>query len=109
MNLLDHNCVREFRPTVGTVIPGTHCFEEVPPRWSPPRLQIYEDERPGWVMEAVSTLLASPDVHVIAVSPAALTATPEIGSHSGNPTGVWSPLYAVTVIYQNRLPESAAA
>jgi hypothetical protein len=71
-------------------------------------VQIFEDERMGWVMDAVNTLLARPDVHVCAVSPAAVCATPEIGRHSGEPTGVWAPYFVITVIYQQRTEQPAA-
>jgi hypothetical protein len=102
MNLLDHSQVREFRARSGPLIPGTNTFAQIPPSWSPPQVQIYEDTRPGWIMEAVNTLLTRSDIYVVAVSPAIVTATPEIGRYSGEPTGVWEPLFAVTVIYQER-------
>lgn len=109
MNLLAHANVRDYRPRCGKLIPGTNTFETIAPLWGPPQVQVYEDERVGWIMESVNTLMARPDVHVCAIAPVALTATPEIGRHSGEPTGVWQPHYAITVIYQARQQPDRAA
>lgn len=106
MNLYDSSRVIPFKPELRFLPDGAS--QRVPSCWGPPQVQIFEDERAGWVMEAVNTLLARPDVHVCAVSPAAVCATPEIGRHSGEPTGVWSPSFAITVIYQQRTPQAAA-
>jgi hypothetical protein len=108
MNLLDHRNVRAFRVRCGSFIPGTNDCEQVHPHWSPPKVLICSDDRPDRVEAEVSRLFGDPDIHVVAVSPVSLTATPEIGNYSGNPTGVWQPHFAVTVIYQERLPVAQA-
>lgn len=115
MNLLNHERVREFRQRCGNVIPGTNTFETIPPMWSPPKLLICSDKRSERVEADVIRLFKDPDYHVVSVSPATVTATPEVSSYSGNPTGYWGPHFVVTVIYQDRIawpeakPESEAA
>lgn len=106
-NLYDRARVVPFAPSLRHTPDGGS--EPVPSCWGPPKVQIYEDERMGWVMDQVNILLARPDVHVCAISPAAVCATPEISGYSGEPTGVWTPYFAITVIYQQRLAESAQA
>jgi hypothetical protein len=103
MNLLDHNNIRVIRPRCGNVDPTTGLFETIAPSWSPPRLQILESEHAGRLMQWVSTLLARDDLHVVAVSPAAVCALRESDS-TNNP--LLMPHYTVTVIYQDRLPEA---
>ena len=107
MNLLDHNNVREYRPRCGNVIPGTNHFETVAPAWSPPKVEIFSHDHAERVEAGVIRLFADPDIHVVAVSPATITATPEISQYSGKETGIWNPYFAVTVIYQDRLPAVA--
>jgi hypothetical protein len=104
MNLLDHNKVREYRPRCGKINPETGQFGTVVPSWSPPRLQILESEHADRLMQWVSNLLARDDLHVVAVSPAAVCALRESDS-TNNP--LLMPHYTVTVIYQERSPEAA--
>jgi hypothetical protein len=99
MNLLDHNNIRDFRPRCGRVISGTHQFETVAPSWSPPRLQILQSEYPDRLMQWVTTLLARDDLHICAVSPAAVCAVRESDSVN-NP--LLTPHYTITIIYQLR-------
>ena len=105
MNLLDHNTIREYRPRCDNVIPGTRQFQTVAPAWSPPRLQIYESEHPARLMEWVNTLFARADLHVCAVSPAAVCALRESDSMN-NP--LLMPHYSITVIYQERITPTAS-
>ena len=104
MNLLDHNNIRVFRPRCGNVDPTTGLFETIAPSWSPPRLQILESEHAGRLMQWVSNLLARDDLHVVAVSPAAVCALRESDSMN-NP--LLMPHYTVTVIYQDRITPAA--
>ena len=104
MNLLDHTSIRDYRPRCGRVISGTHQFETVAPSWSPPRLQILQSEHPDRLMQWVSNLLARDDLHVVAVSPAAVCALRESDS-TNNP--LLMPHYTVTVIYQERITSAA--
>jgi hypothetical protein len=104
MNLLDTDRIKNYRPTSGPLIPGTNCFEQIPPTWGPPQIQIYDSEHAGRVMEWVNTLLIRPDIHVCAVSPAAVCALRESDSMN-NP--LLMPHFTVTVIYQERLPVAA--
>jgi hypothetical protein len=103
MNLLDQNHVREYRLRCGNVNRQTGQFETVAPSWSPPRLQILQSEHADRLMQWVSNLLARDDLHVVAVSPAAVCALRESDS-TNNP--LLMPHYTVTVIYQDRLPEA---
>jgi hypothetical protein len=105
MNLLDQNSIRGYRPRCGSVISGTHQFETVAPSWSPPRLQILESEHPDRLMQWVSNLLARDDLHIVAVSPAAVCALRESDSMN-NP--LLMPHYTVTVIYQERITSAAS-
>jgi hypothetical protein len=105
MNLLDTARIKRHWPDSGKVIPGTNCFEKIAPEWGPPQIQIYDSEHAGRIMEWVNTLLIRPDVHVCAVSPAAVCALRESDSMS-NPLLI--PHFSVTVIYQERLPVDAA-
>ena len=109
MNLLDHTRIREFRPRCGSFVPGTHQLEQIPPSWSPPKILICHHESAARVEADVIRLFGDPDIHVVAVSPATVTATPEIGEYSGALTGIWNPHFAITVIYQDRLPAAAIA
>jgi hypothetical protein len=104
MNLLDHTSIRDYRPRCGRVISGTHQFETVAPSWSPPRLQILESEHPDRLMQWVSTLLARDDLHVVAVSPAAVCALRESDS-TNNPLLMLH--YTITIIYQDRITPAA--
>ena len=106
MNLLDHNSIRDYRPRCGRVISGTLQFETVAPSWSPPRLQILQSEHADRLMQWVSNLLARDDLHIVAVSPAAVCALRESDS-TNNPLVM--PHYTVTVICQDRLPEVVPA
>jgi hypothetical protein len=81
MNLYDPSRVLPFKPELWFLPDGSS--QRVSSCWGAPKVQIYEDERMGWVMEAVNTLIARPDIHVCA--------TPEIGRHNGEPTGVGHP------------------
>ena len=106
MNLLDHNHIREYRPRCGNVNRQTGQLETVPPSWSPPRLQILESEHAGRLMQWVSNLLARDDLHICAVSPAAVCALRESDSMN-NP--LLMPHYTITVIYQDRIASAACA
>jgi len=97
---------REFRPRCGNFIPGTLQFQTVTPTWSPPRLQIYESEYPGRLMEWVNIVFARDDLHVCAVSPAAVCALRESDSIN-NPR--LAPHYTGTVRYQERITRPASA
>ncbi|MGH2617813.1 MAG: hypothetical protein ACRDJC_21500, partial [Thermomicrobiales bacterium] len=104
MNLLANASIKRHWNDTGKIIPGTHCCEVIPPEWSPPRVQIYDSEHAGRVMEWVNILLSRPDIHVCAVSPAAVCALRESDSMN-NP--LLMPHYTVTVIYQERItPET---
>jgi hypothetical protein len=105
MNLLDHNNIRMFRPRCGNVDPTTGLFETIAPYWSPPRLQILESEHADRLTEWVNTLLAREDLHVVAVSPAAVCALRE--SDSVN-TPLLMPHYTITIIYQVRTTPAAS-
>ena len=98
--------IREYRPRCGNVIPGTLQFQTVAPTWSPPRLQISESDHPGRLMEWVNSVFARDDLHVCAVSPAAVCALRESDSMN-NP--LLAPHYTVTVLYQERLTPAASA
>ena len=100
MNLLDHNHIREYRARCGKIDPETGRFETIAPAWSPPRLQILESEHADRLMQRVSTLLARDDLHIVAVSPAAVCALRESDSMN-NP--LLMPHYTVTVIYQDQM------
>jgi hypothetical protein len=104
MNLLDHNHIREYRARCGKINPATGLFETIAPSWSPPRLQILQSEHSGRLMQWVSTLLARDDLHVCAVSPAAVCTLRESDSMN-NP--LLMPHYTVTVIYQDRMAPAA--
>ena len=104
MNLLDHNNIRVFRPRCGNVDPTTGLFETIAPSWSPPRLQILESEHSDRLMQWVSNLLARDDLHLVAVSPAAVCALRESDS-TNNP--LLMPHYTVTVVYQERITSAA--
>ena len=104
MNLLDHNSIRAYRPRCGNVNRQTGQFETVAPSWSPPRLQILESEHPDRLMQWVSTLLARDDLHVCAVSPAAVCALRESDSMNNL---LLMPHYTITVIYQERITAAA--
>jgi hypothetical protein len=104
MNLLDHNNIRVFRPRCGNVDPTTGLFETIAPSWSPPRLQILESEHADRLMQWVSNLLARDDLHLVAVSPAAVCALRESDS-TNNP--LLMPHYTVTVVYQERITSAA--
>jgi len=101
MNLLDHNNIREYRPRCGKINPQTGQFETIPPSWSPPQVQILEGVSSVLVGQEVSRLLADEDIHICAVSPAAISM-----AGTGTETYSWT---AITVIYQDRLPEPAPA
>jgi hypothetical protein len=104
MNLLDHNHIREYRARCGKVNPATGLFETVPPSWSPPRLQILESEHANRLMQWVSNLLARDDLHIVAVSPAAVCALRESDSMN-NP--LLMAHYTITIIYQLRTAPAA--
>jgi hypothetical protein len=70
----------------------------------PPRLQILESEYPDRLMQWVSNLLARDDLHLVAVSPAAVCALRESDS-TNNP--LLMPHYTVTVVYQERITSAA--
>jgi hypothetical protein len=106
MNLLDSDRIKTYRPTSGPLIPGANSFEQIPPAWGPPRVQIYDSEHAGRITEWVITLLIRPDIHVCAVSPAAVCALRESDSMSNPPL---MPHYTVTVIYQERIAPAAQA
>jgi hypothetical protein len=101
MNLLDHNSIREHLPRCGAIVPGTHQFKTVMPFWSPPQVQILEGVSSVLVAQEVSKLLANEDIHVCAVSPAAISM-----AGTGTETYSW---IAITVIYQDRIKPAAAA
>jgi hypothetical protein len=105
MNLLDHKNIRVFRPRCGNVDPTTGLFETIAPSWSPPRLQILESEHADRLMQWVSNLLARDDLHICAVSPAAVCALRESDSMN-NP--LLMPHYTITVIYQDRITPAAS-
>ena len=77
---------------------------QVPACWSPPRLQILQSEHADRLMQWVNNLLARDDLHVCAVSPAAVCALRESDSMN-NP--LLMPHYTITVIYQERITSAA--
>jgi hypothetical protein len=105
MNLLDHNHLREYRRRCGKINREAGQFETVAPSWSPPRLQILESEHADRLMQWVSNLLARDDLHIVAVSPAAVCALRESDSMT-NP--LLMPHYTITVIYQDRITPTAS-
>ena len=78
--------------------------ERVPSCWGPPRLRILSDERERWVQEAADTLLADPDIHICAVSPAAAVAgsARSASTAASQPASLY-PHFVITVIYQERV------
>jgi hypothetical protein len=106
MNLHDQNNVRRYWPASGNVIAGTHQFEALQPCWSPPRLRIFDHSEAAHVDDLVSRFLASPSVHIIAVSPAVIG--PGWWPYDHSPGGEPVPLFAVSVLYQERLTPAAS-
>ena len=94
MNLLDHNNVRQFRTVIGSIT-----GQQILPCWSAPQAKIIEGSSSVLVAQNVSKLLANEDIHVCAVSPAAISM-----AGAGVETYSWT---AVTVIYQERLPAAS--
>jgi hypothetical protein len=82
----------------------TRRVHPVAPSWSPPWLQILESEHADRLMQWVSNLLARDDLHIVAVSPATVSALYESDS-TNNP--LLTPHYTITVIYQDRMPPAA--
>ena|SRR5688500_1333095 len=95
-----------WRPTGGWPRSPNTTAASIPACWSPPRLQILQSENPDRLMQWVSNLLARDDLHIVAVSPAAVCALRESDSMN-NP--LLTPHYTITVIDQDRLPEAAPA
>jgi hypothetical protein len=94
-NLYDSARVIPFRPQLHPRPDGS--MAQVPACWSSPRIQIYESEHAGRLMAWVNTLLARDDLHVCAVSPAAVCALRESDSVN-NP--LLTPHYTITITYQ---------
>jgi hypothetical protein len=102
-NLYDAARVIPFRPRLHPRPDGS--MAQVPPCWSPPQLQILQSEYADRLMQWVSNLLARDDLHICAVSPAAVCALRESDSMN-NP--LLMPHYTITVIYQDRITPAAS-
>ena len=102
-NLYDAARVIPFRSRLHPRPDGS--MAQVQACWSPPRLQILQSEHADRLMQWVSNLLARDDLHVCAVSPAAVCALRESDSIN-NP--LLMPHYTITVIYQERITPTAS-
>ena len=102
-NLYDAARVIPFRPRLHPCPDGS--MAQFPPCWSPPRLQILQSEHADRLMAWISNLLARDDLHICAVSPAAVCPLRESDSMD-NP--LLMPHYTITVIYQERITLAAS-
>jgi hypothetical protein len=102
-NLYDSARVIPFRPQLHPRPDGS--MAQVPACWSSPRIQIYESEHAGRLMEWVNALLARDDLHVRAVSPAAVCALRESDNMNNR---LLMPHYTITIIYQLRTAPAAS-
>jgi hypothetical protein len=101
-NLYDAARVIPFRSRLHPRPDGS--MAQVPACWSPPRLQILQSEHADRLMQWVSNLLVRDDLHIVAVSPAAVCALRESDSMNDP---LLMPHYTITVIYQDRITPAA--